>query len=828
MKKFITGFTVLIFIAAALLSVLLIIKPGASIFHLRRTLSSADIRHLDGHAYFIPVNINTRLFPPAGILLYEGDQLLTRSFTAHVKETGNGNYALVEKVVGEYDLVFSPLNNADPGDGDKQYTILLKPAFFNRAAGFSFLFILGLGLAWFLIYVYRRSDQGTSLLSNPMRILQLLSEFIGDEIPRTIRAIPFSHPINQPRSAIWMVLFYLTIGASFFYVLMEWIFFVTKHSFMDLMGWPQKTGILLVSSFGLLLTSLLILLLLALIDWLASRLRPTWIMLFLGTLVPTVILTAVSLILLDNFTYTILGFGIVSTSGFSRFIYGFGFLVVFILLNRWIQGLLGLRGEMDTTYPVPRILSLVLIGLLLISAVTTGIIFINGFRNTDIQMNEFLNEPLADSSKPNIILIGSDGLNASNMSAYGYQRDTTPVLKDLAKTSLVAENAFANASNSAGSVISILTGKSPAQTRVLYPPNILEGSNSVQHLPGILRDAGYRAIELGVPHYVDAFQANLLDGFNKVNGREIDENPGIRIARRLGLGNFLYFTSEMADRIIERMLHIFLIEEMGNPFADVTQTTDIKHDREQLEQLITLVKDADEPLFIHVHLMGTHGPRFSPSDRQFSIGKSQDEDWDVDFYDDTIRNFDSYVEDLLSALQQIGEFDSTIFIIYSDHPMQFNVRWRMPLIFHFPEDAHAGRIENNVQNLDIAPTILDYLNIPEPGWMEGQSLLGKDFEGHDLIFSTGTSQVVRSEQRRWVIESSQVKPPFFQFSFFNIINCNNWYWYDFSSQTWDSGTIPGHTRSCSEDEFRTMQEIEAAFIAYLNSNGFDTSTLPFQ
>ena len=54
------------------------------------------------------------------------------------------------------------------------------------------------------------------------------------------------------------------------------------------------------------------------------------------------------------------------------------------------------------------------------------------------------------ANKPNVILFGTDGLNAANMSLYGYSRDTTPYINTLANSSLVSQNNFSNAGNSPG------------------------------------------------------------------------------------------------------------------------------------------------------------------------------------------------------------------------------------------------------------------------------------------------------------------------------------------------------------------------------------------
>ena len=45
----------------------------------------------------------------------------------------------------------------------------------------------------------------------------------------------------------WYSLFAISILIAFFFVFMEWLFFVTKPSFMDGMGIYQKVGIFLVA-----------------------------------------------------------------------------------------------------------------------------------------------------------------------------------------------------------------------------------------------------------------------------------------------------------------------------------------------------------------------------------------------------------------------------------------------------------------------------------------------------------------------------------------------------------------------------------------------------
>ena len=49
----------------------------------------------------------------------------------------------------------------------------------------------------------------------------------------------------------WSVLFFLTVAFVYLYVFMEWVFFVTKPSFMSGMSPGAQVNILLLSALGL-------------------------------------------------------------------------------------------------------------------------------------------------------------------------------------------------------------------------------------------------------------------------------------------------------------------------------------------------------------------------------------------------------------------------------------------------------------------------------------------------------------------------------------------------------------------------------------------------
>ncbi|MBE0698603.1 MAG: hypothetical protein IH586_16925, partial [Anaerolineaceae bacterium] len=128
------------------------------------------------------------------------------------------------------------------------------------------------------------------------------------------------------RGRIWGLLVVETVFAIYFYALMEWLFFVTKPSFMDVIGFGEKFSILLSSAFIISFLCLLPLLVLLGISAITPSANGKSILLWVAAGVPSVFLCVTSLLLIDNFTYTIFKFGIVSTAGFYRGAYGLGFL----------------------------------------------------------------------------------------------------------------------------------------------------------------------------------------------------------------------------------------------------------------------------------------------------------------------------------------------------------------------------------------------------------------------------------------------------------------------------------------------------------------------
>ncbi|HPO59128.1 MAG TPA: sulfatase-like hydrolase/transferase, partial [Anaerolineaceae bacterium] len=369
------------------------------------------------------------------------------------------------------------------------------------------------------------------------------------------RAIPAAGEHVRPDAALLARSAVNTLLMAFFYVFMEWVFFITKPSFMDVLSLETKLSLPLMTGLA---ASLPLLLALALIFVLDLLIRPRWPALrrHLYALPAGLVSACLVLILLDNFTYTLFRFGIVTVPDAGRAAYGLLFAFMVAGFTRYAAG----PGGAPRRWKNVTALILSLAALLL-----TGLFW------QPVSLTASAGRAVR---RPNIILLSTDGLNAANMSVYGYERDTTPFIRQLAAGSLVAMNHFTNAAHSTGSDVSLLTGKLPLVTRVLYPPDTLQGIDSYQHLPGILRRNGYRTVSLGVPYFVDMNTVNFQEAFDAVNCQATPPNPLEERLARFGLSNTAYLLDTLQGRIADRIRHIYFIEDMTNPIELVEQPGD--------------------------------------------------------------------------------------------------------------------------------------------------------------------------------------------------------------------------------------------------------------
>lgn len=598
------------------------------------------------------------------------------------------------------------------------------------------------------------------------------------------------------------------------YVFLEWMFFATKPSILSYYTTTENLSIFFLLPLFIFLSLLPAAIILILSDlFLLKRFRFRIV-----STIPAFIYASIAFLLLDNFTNTMFGIYSGSFKGAGRFCYLAGYIALFSYFY-WKSGTEENNGEDAQKLSSSSLAVLVCFTIALVCAA--------GLRDVD-KLDDFKGGISSNSELPNILILSSDGINDRNTSAFGYERNTTPFIKALRDKTLVSTNHFSNSAFTGASVISLLTGKLPATTHVIYQPDGLRGVDAYEHLPGILKKLGYMNADISIRYYADTLDMNLLDGFDEANGRGRNINHLFQVYEPVfsAFSAQGVFLRQILDRLYGRLLHILGVQDLEDAYELVTRAVDLGEtvsiDDERIAQLYDFIDRAVQPFFLHVHLLGTHGPRFMPKQPRYSAGQTQNRDHMRDFYDDAIRDFDQYVEDTYAFLEEKDLLDNTLVIITSDHSRNPNVGLPIPLLLDFPGDERIGIIRENTQRIDLAPTILDFIGADIPEWMEGRSLFRLNNEKR-LLFAYGPSSLEYQDDVGFSV--SEPRPPFFTLNNFYAINCDRIYQVTFNEEAFKSREIPDLESACAQSDRLTLAEVGRAMVSNLGERGYDTSSL---
>ena len=94
---------------------------------------------------------------------------------------------------------------------------------------------------------------------------------------------------------------------------------------------------------------------------------------------------------------------------------------------------------------------------------------------------------------------------------------------------------------------------------------------------------------------------------------------------------------------------------------------------------------------------------------------------------------DKYIGKILDKLEELGLKDNTIVVLTTDHgdfmgqhglltkgPFLYEDLLKIPFIVRYPDHIPENKRSNSMQSLiDLAPTFLNYLNVPVPSYMTG-------------------------------------------------------------------------------------------------------------
>lgn len=312
----------------------------------------------------------------------------------------------------------------------------------------------------------------------------------------------------------------------------------------------------------------------------------------------------------------------------------------------------------------------------------------------------------------NVLFILVDTLRADHLSAYGYERPTSPQIADLAETGIRFSRHISQASWTKCSMASLWTG--------LYPPRngVLRSSHAVSEearMPAeIFREAGFRTAGIWRNSWI-------APNFGFAQGFEMYTQPKPSPMDRPSPAKQPNLMLAGSDSDIIRSAFSFM-RAYG-----------------------------DQRWFLYLHMMDVHQYVSSADEAIFGTQF-------LDIYDNSILWTDGLIGHLLDELDERGLREKTLIVLASDHGEAFgehdgegharNVYGEVtttPLILSFPFRLDPGIVVDSLtENVDLWPTVLELVGLPPLDDPDGRSLVpdiiatenGEEEIGDELAFAT--------------------------------------------------------------------------------------------
>ena len=317
--------------------------------------------------------------------------------------------------------------------------------------------------------------------------------------------------------------------------------------------------------------------------------------------------------------------------------------------------------------------------------------------------------PVEEGRCPNVVMLILDTLRPDKLGCYGFTQKTSPALDKLAEQGVVFENVLTQSTWTRPSIGSMLTSRYPRELGIyLEQDQVL--ADEFTTLAEILKAQGYHTIGLTANPNI-----NKLFNFHQGFDQYVDSDV-------------LFFWMPIEDGKLERGVSPLpgATDMFNNALGRVNATGN------------------QGPYYLQFNLMEVHEwianrpgtnllrPEyewlFAPRDKYVK-------------YLQLIRQLTDDIGQFVDQLTGLPGWEDTIFIFTSDHGeglgdhrlvdrssghgfTLYESVARVPwIIYQAGWKPERGRIQQEVRLLDVVPTLLDMLGVPQPAEMKGVSLL---------------------------------------------------------------------------------------------------------
>jgi arylsulfatase A-like enzyme len=329
-----------------------------------------------------------------------------------------------------------------------------------------------------------------------------------------------------------------------------------------------------------------------------------------------------------------------------------------------------------------------------------------------------------DEVPQRIVLITIDTLRADHLGSYGYPRDVSPFLDDLAKRSVVFDQAISSCSHTAPSHASLFTSLQPAQHRLLVNGERLD--DRLVTIAEVLSDQGYQTAAFTPMLFLSGLDA----GFQVFSAAESYE-PATEVFDRA----LRHLDSVDAESRVFLWIHLFDVHEWREPK---------RLDRRSVRWVRQNANPRGRDL--RSWLQDNHGLPRNLENFGISIVRA------VNRYDGQLYSVDQALQSFYQEFEDRGFLDDSVWLITSDHGEGlgnhrhlghgrsiYEEQIRVPLLVHSPDGWFAvRRVAELVRLVDVAPTIADFAGSS----MESQPI---PVVGHSFV------DVLRGRGEGWTV-----------------------------------------------------------------------------
>lgn len=296
-----------------------------------------------------------------------------------------------------------------------------------------------------------------------------------------------------------------------------------------------------------------------------------------------------------------------------------------------------------------------------------------------------------NATQPNIVLIMLESLSAEHTGYYGYKRNITPNIDNIAKNSIVFKEAY-----------SIATHSDYSQTAFLSSRHTITNSqrtffSSIDYPRTFIWDVLYNK------GYSTAYISSQDDEWADIKS---------------------YFNLTNLDR------YSYSLSDNKSDYGSGKAAKDF--DEETLKKAIDYINSSNSPFFIYVNFQATHFPYSYPEGNSYFLPQEpvplflyipkDNREAMINRYDNALYYVDKQIGELFDFLVKRNIINNTIVIITSDHGENFNLTYgslthgenirypevHVPLIIYLPDKQHRI-VSDRVSNIDLIPTIIDIL-----------------------------------------------------------------------------------------------------------------------